>query len=73
MEKYETIAEEVERLLVARFIKEAHYPEWLSNVVLMKKSNGKWRMCVDFTNLNKACRRTVFRTDRFVCGCDSRA
>lgn len=32
-----------------------HYPEWLSNVVLVKKSNEKWRMCVDFTDLNKAC------------------
>ena len=31
------------------------YSEWSANVVLMKKANGKWRMCVDFTNLNKAC------------------
>jgi hypothetical protein len=31
------------------------YPEWLANVVLVKKSNGKWKMCVDFTDLNRAC------------------
>ena len=32
-----------------------YYPEWLANVVMVKKANGKWRMCVNFTNLNKAC------------------
>ena len=42
-------------MLKARFIREVAYPEWVSNVVLVAKSNGKWRMCVDFTNLNKAC------------------
>ena len=36
-------------------IKEIQYPEWLANVVLVKKVSGKWRMCVDFTDLNKAC------------------
>ena len=36
-------------------IREIQYPEWLANVVLVKKANGKWRMCVDFTDLNKAC------------------
>lgn len=38
----------------------AHYPDWLSNVGLMKKANGKWRMCVHFTNLNKACPKDNF-------------
>lgn len=37
--KYTTITEEVDRLI--EFLKEAHYPEWLSNVVLVKKANGK--------------------------------
>ena len=32
-----------------------YYPNWLANVVMVKKANGKWRMCVDFTNLNRAC------------------
>jgi len=36
-------------------MREIQYPEWLANVVLVNKTNGKWRMCVDFTDLNKAC------------------
>ena len=39
----------------AGHIREIKYPEWLANMVLVKKANGKWRMCVDFTDLNKAC------------------
>ena len=31
------------------------YPDWLANIVMVKKANRNWRMCVDFTNLNKAC------------------
>jgi len=42
-------------LLEAGFIKEIHYTTWLANVVLVKKNNGQWRMCVDYTDLNKAC------------------
>jgi len=34
---------------------EIQYPEWIANIVLVKKANGKWRMCIDFTYLNKAC------------------
>jgi len=47
--------EETKKLLSADHIREIQYPEWLANVVLVKKANGKWRMCVDFTDLNKAC------------------
>ena len=36
-------------------IKEVDYPEWLANVVIVQKKNGKWRVCVDYTDLNKAC------------------
>ena len=46
-----------------------HYPEWLANVVLVKKANGKWRMCVNFTDLNKACPKDSFlllRIDQLV-------
>lgn len=41
-------------------MKEVEYLEWISNVVLLKKSNGKWQMCVDFINLNKACLKDNF-------------
>ncbi|XP_057432272.1 uncharacterized protein LOC130725025 [Lotus japonicus] len=46
---------EVDKLLAAKFIKDVKYPTWLANVVMVKKANGKWRMCVDYTDLNKAC------------------
>ena len=49
------ITEEVHKLQEANFIREVYYPNWLANVVMVKKANGKWRMCVDFTDLNKAC------------------
>ena len=54
-ERYTTINKEVEKLLIAKFIREVHYPEWLANVVMVKKSNEKWRICIDYTDLNKAC------------------
>ncbi|XP_050207820.1 uncharacterized protein LOC126657205 [Mercurialis annua] len=54
-EKQKIIAEEVEKLEKAGFIREVHYPEWVANVVIVKKANGKNRMCVDYTDLNKAC------------------
>jgi len=49
------VKEETQKLLSAGHIREIQYPEWLANIVLVKKANGKWRMCVDFTDLNKAC------------------
>jgi len=49
------IKEETQKLLNAGHIREIQYPKWLANVVLVKKANGKWRMCMDFTDLNKAC------------------
>ena len=49
------IAEKVQKLLDADFIREVYYPDWLANVVMVKKANGKWRMYVDFTDLNRAC------------------
>ncbi|XP_065012847.1 uncharacterized protein LOC135641416 [Musa acuminata AAA Group] len=63
------IREEVGRLLAAGFIKEARYPQWLSNVVLVKKPNGSWRMCVDYTSLNNACPKDCYplsKVDQFV-------
>jgi len=54
-ERRQVDTEEIEKLLRASHFQEIQYPEWLANVVLVKKANGKWRMCVDFTYLNKAC------------------
>ena len=45
-------------------IKEVSYPEWLANIVVVKKKNGKWRVCVDFTDLNKACPKDSFPMSR---------
>ena len=59
-ERVLAIQEETDKLLKAGFIREAQYPDWLSNVVMVKKANGKWRMCVDFTDLNKACPKDSF-------------
>ena len=49
------IAEEVRKLLETDFIREVYYPDCLANVIMVKKANGKWRICIDFTDLNKAC------------------
>ena len=47
------LKEEIDKLLDVGFIWEVRYPNWLINVVMVKKPNGKWQVCVDFTNLNK--------------------
>ncbi|RDX96179.1 hypothetical protein CR513_21190, partial [Mucuna pruriens] len=54
-EKREVAREETSKLLSAGFVREVQYPTWLANVVMVKKPSGKWRMCTDYTNLNKAC------------------
>ena len=58
------INEEVEKLLAAKYIREVRYPEWLANVVMIKKSNEKWRICIDYTDLNKACPKDSFPIPR---------
>ena len=63
-ERDQAIRDEVARLLTAGVIREVYYPDWLANVVLVKKANGKWRMCVDFTDLNKACPKDSFPLPR---------
>ena len=50
----DAIKDEVQKLMVVKFIREVYYPDWLANVVIVKKAISKWRMCVDFTDLNKA-------------------
>ena len=46
------------------FIRKVYYLDWLANVVMVKKANGKWRMCVDFTDLNKACPKDSYPFSR---------
>ena len=46
---------EINKIKDARFIVEVHNSDWLANVVLVQKKNGKWRVCIGFTDLNKAC------------------
>ncbi|XP_059627489.1 uncharacterized protein LOC132270323 [Cornus florida] len=60
LERNRIIAEDVDRLLDVGFIKEMYYPDWLSNVIVVQKKNGKCRVCIDFTNLNKACSKDSF-------------
>jgi hypothetical protein len=70
------IGVELRKLLEAGFIKEVFHHMWLANPVLEKKKNGKWRMCVDYTSLNKACPKVPFplpRIDQIVdstAGCE---
>ena len=59
-EHVEAIKQEVKQLKEARAIKEVFFLEWLANTVVVKKKNGKWRLCVDFTDLNRACLKDPF-------------
>ncbi|KAL2506043.1 Uncharacterized protein Adt_21664 [Abeliophyllum distichum] len=59
--RYDTLKEEVNKLLANRFIREAVYPQWVSNPVLVRKNNRKWRVCIDFSYLNQ-----VFPKDSFL-------
>ena len=72
-ERDKAIAEEVRKLLEADFIREVYYPDWLVNVDIVKKANEKWRMCVDFTNLNKACPKDSYSLPRIDALVDSTA
>ena len=59
-EKRRAIGEEIAKLLAAGFNKEVQHPEWLANPVLVKKKSGKWRMCVDYTSVNKVSPKDPF-------------
>ena len=63
-ERSAALKEEVERLRSNGFIKDSNYPDWISNPVLVKKANGKWRTCIDFSDLNKACPKDSFPLPR---------
>ena len=55
---------EVQMMLDTNVIREVKYSEWLAKVVLVPKKNGKMRMCIDFTDLNKACKKDPFPLPR---------
>jgi hypothetical protein len=60
-DRRDTIKKELTKLLAAGFIREVFHPEWLTNPVLVRKKNtNEWRMCVDYTNLNKHCPKDPF-------------
>jgi hypothetical protein len=76
VERPNFIRKEVRKLLDAGFIEEVHHPVWLANPVIIPKANGKLRMCIDYTSLNKACPKDPYplpRIDQIVdstFGCD---
>ncbi|XP_072090636.1 uncharacterized protein [Arachis hypogaea] len=59
-ERANEVAKQTACLLEAGFIRELEYSTWLSNVALVKKANGKWRMCVDYSDLDKTCPKDSF-------------
>ena len=59
-EHVEAVRLEVQRLKEVGAIREIFFPKWLANTVVGKKKRGKWRVCVDFTNLNRACPKDLF-------------
>ena len=64
LERQKAINEEVGKLLQAGAIREVEYPEWLANVMLVKKANGKWQLCIDLTDVNRACPKDSFPLPR---------
>jgi hypothetical protein len=74
--KRKAIGEEIAQLLVAGFIMVVFYPDWLANPLLVLKKNNTWRMCIDYTSLNKACPKDPFALSRInqvidsIAGCD---
>ena len=63
-DSHQVMHAEVDNLLKAGFIREIKYSEWLTNVVVVSKKGGKWRVCVDYTDLNEACPKDSFPLPR---------
>ncbi|XP_013709500.1 uncharacterized protein LOC106413232 [Brassica napus] len=59
-ERAKTVNDEVDKLLKIGSIREVQYPDWLANPAVVKKKNGKWRVCIDFIDPNKACPKDSF-------------
>jgi hypothetical protein len=58
--KKDVIKKEIARLLDPGFMKEVYHPDWIANPILLPKKNKDWRMCVDYTDRNKACKIDPF-------------
>ena len=63
-ERQKAINEEVGKLFQTKAIREVEYTEWLANFFLIKKANGKWLLCIDFPNINRACLKDNFPLPR---------
>jgi hypothetical protein len=63
-DKKDVIKREIARLLDAGFIRKVYHPDWLANPILVPKKNKDWRMCADYTDLNKTCKKDPFRLPR---------
>jgi hypothetical protein len=63
-ERRDAIRPEVNKLLEDGFIRPVDYPSWLANLVLVEKHDGSWRMCIDYTSLNKACPKDEYPLPR---------
>jgi hypothetical protein len=72
-DKKKAIEVEVYKLLAAGFIRECKHPVWLANPVLVPKKNGRLRMCIDYTDLNKHCPKDLFPLPRIDQDVDSTA
>ena len=60
LERQKFIAEEIKKLEAAGLVTGVLHPTWLAKPVVVHKANGKWRLCIDFTDLNKACPKDPF-------------
>ena len=60
LKRQKAASKKVRKLFKAGSIREVQFADWLANVALVKKSNNRWRLCVDFTNLKKACYKDCY-------------
>ena len=60
LREFNSLKEEVDKLLKIKFIRDVHYPLWLANAVLVKKLNDKWMIYMNYIDLNKACLKDSF-------------
>ena len=64
LERHQFIADEIKKLDAAGLVRGVLHPTWLANPVVVRKANGKWRLCIDFTDLSKACPKDPFPLSR---------